>query len=344
MASAEDVNVRISFLPIAGLPPYGRVVIRIPGVQGITVPGDHVSFSSPARGASGYIHSNYSHSEESTFLVLTLNSGTFPPAAAVSFSFGKVRNPSSAQPSISNVEFLVYDRFDVLRGRALNGFFPSISSGAVVLGAPVISLSDNQMAAKDVRMNVNVSLHSVEPGALLITFVGVSLSCNPQLGCTFSGSSVAINAVVSVSSNNTHDSVMSIEFAGPPSVATVLEPTTNFSFFVDGISIPDVVQASKSDVRGAFVDGLGQLRGLMSSGTFPAIVSQSNVFFIELLKPQPIYALFFPPLSLHCRFAPVDSFIGQRLQCPQRFALSAPRACIALSVLCSKIDSQSLAL
>jgi hypothetical protein len=219
-------------------------------VQGITVPGDHVSFSSPARGASGYIHSNYSNSEESTVLVLTLNSGTFPPAAPVSFSFGKVRNPSSAQPSISNVEFLVYDRFDVLRGRALNGFFPSISSGAVALGEPVISMSDNQKAAKDVRMNVNVSLHSVEPGVLLITFVGVSLSCNPQLGCTFSGSSDASNAVVSVSSNNTHDSVMSIKFTGPSSVATsVLEPKTNFSFFVDGISIPSFVQASKSDVR-----------------------------------------------------------------------------------------------
>jgi hypothetical protein len=51
------------------------------------------------------------------------------------------------------------------------------------------------------------------------------------------------------------------------------------SFFVDGISIPGVVQASKSDVRGAFVDSLGQLRGLMSSGTFPAIVSLSNIFF-----------------------------------------------------------------
>jgi hypothetical protein len=57
--------------------------------------------------------------------------------------------------------------------------------------------------------------------------------------------------------------VISIKFTGPSSVATVLEPTTNFSFFVDGISIPGVVQASKSDVRGAFVDSLGQLRGLM---------------------------------------------------------------------------------
>ena len=84
---------------------------------------------------------------------------------------------------------------------------------------------------------------------------------------------------------------MSIKFTGPSSVATsVLEPKTNFSFFVDGISIPSFVQASKSDVRGAFIDSLGQLRGLMSSGTFPAIVSLSNVFFIELLKPQPIYA------------------------------------------------------
>ena len=131
----------------------------------------------------------------------------------------------------------------------------------------------------------------------------------------FSGSSLANDAVVSVSSYNTHDSVISIKFTGPSSVATVLEPTTNFSFFVDGISIPGVVQASKSDVRGAFVDSLGQLRGLMSSGTFPAIVSLSNVFFAA--QTSTVICLIFPT--------------PQHLQCPQLFALFAPRACIALS-------------
>ena len=268
MALANDINVRISFIPKSTIPSNGKVIVTISGASGIAVPsGTLVLFSEPDPGASGSI------SNVDNVLTLTLTSGVFPPGALVSFSFGSFKNPNIQLQPIVNVVVAVTDASGVLRGLATDGYFPAITSDTPTSGMPVLSLSDNSRGATSVRMSVSISpvvpLQSDKPGTLIITVAGVLLSCSSAYGCRFASSSeTPSSAMVTLVSSSAAASVFRVQFAGSISASG-----PHFTFFIDDITNPDIIQPNSSNARAAFVDSLGQVRSLFMDGSFPAIVS-----------------------------------------------------------------------
>ena len=268
MALANDINVRISFIPKSTIPSNGKVIVTISGASGIAVPsGTLVLFSEPDPGASGSI------SNVDNVLTLTLTSGVFPPGALVSFSFGSFKNPIINLQPIVNVVVAVTDASGVLRGLATDGYFPAITSDTPTSGMPVLSLSDNSRGATSVRMSVSISpvvpLQSDKPGTLIITVAGVLLSCSSTYGCRFASSSeTPSSAMVTLVSSSAAASVFRVQFAGSISASG-----PHFTFFIDDITNPDIIQPNSSNVRAAFVDSLGQVRSMFVDGSFPAIVS-----------------------------------------------------------------------
>ena len=268
MALANDINVRISFIPKSTIPSNGKVIVTLSGASGFAVPsGTLVLFSEPDPGASGLI------SNVNNVLTLTLTSGVFPPGALVSFSFGSFKNPNIQLQPIVNVVVAVTDASGVLRGLATDGYFPAITSDTPTSGMPVLSLSDNSRGATSVRMSVSISpvvpLQSDKPGTLIITVAGVLLSCSSAYGCRFASSSeTPSSAMVTLVSSSAAASVFRVQFAGSISASG-----PHFTFFIDDITNPDIIQPNSSNVRAAFVDSLGQVRSLFMDGSFPAIVS-----------------------------------------------------------------------
>jgi hypothetical protein len=278
MANA-NVIARVSFDTSSSLPSHGKAIIKIPSPGGIVVPWTAVSFSSPDRGASGYIYSNQTDSSV-CHLVLVWNSGVFPPAAHVSFSFGNFTNPADPQASIFNVEFSVYDAFDVLRAHAVNGFFPAITSGATVLGMPVLHLADNSMGARDVRMSIFISPFPVGSSIVIITIAGAALSCKDETGCVFAGPRLNdISAAVQVVQHGSFETIIRIEFPVPPLSSAHDHAASDVSIDIDGLMNPAYILLNVSDVRAAFIDKLGQVQGITTNGSFPSIVSLHSLFF-----------------------------------------------------------------
>ena len=72
-----------------------------------------------------------------------------------------------------------------------------------------------------------------------------------------------------------------------------------FSFFISGVSLPDIIQPGLQSVRAALVDGVGQVRSLMVDGSFPPIVS----FFLYVFCSHLLFSIIFI-----YRFARVVSF------------------------------------